>query len=67
MPLLDHFTVVGPNGTHDCLVLELLGPSVSEVAERFGRLPPDIAKSTAYQALLGIDFLSRQKIAHGGE
>ncbi|KAI1167962.1 kinase-like protein [Nemania serpens] len=65
VPLLDHFTVVGPNGTHDCLVLELLGPSVSEVAERFGRLPPDIAKSTAYQALLGIDFLSRQKIAHG--
>lgn len=67
VPLLDHFTVVGPNGMHECLVHELLGPTVSEVAECFRRLPPDIAKSTAYQALLGIDFLSRHKIAHGGE
>lgn len=68
--MLDHFTVDGPNGIHDCLVLELLGPSASDVIESLysdGRLPADLAKSTAYQALLGIDFLSSQKIGHGGE
>ncbi|KAH8158804.1 hypothetical protein CIB48_g9450 [Xylaria polymorpha] len=66
--MLDHFTVDGPNGIHDCLVLELLGPSASDVIESLysdGRLPADLAKSTAYQALLGIDFLSSQKIGHG--
>jgi len=32
--LLDHFTCVGPNGEHDCLVLEPMGPSVRVI---FGR------------------------------
>ncbi|GAW13039.1 hypothetical protein ANO14919_024170 [Xylariales sp. No.14919] len=66
--MLDHFTVDGPNGIHDCLVLELLGPSVPDVIESLysdGRLPAGLAKSTAYQALLGIDFLSSHKIGHG--
>jgi hypothetical protein len=27
------FILAGPNGTHDCLVLELLGPSVADVVE----------------------------------
>ncbi|KAI0966139.1 kinase-like domain-containing protein [Xylaria arbuscula] len=31
--MLDHFTVDGPNGIHNCLVLELLGPSVPDVIE----------------------------------
>ncbi|KAI0502815.1 kinase-like domain-containing protein [Xylaria bambusicola] len=68
MRMLDHFTVDGPNGIHDCLVLELLGPSVPDVIESLysdGRLPADFAKSTAYQALLGIDYLSSHKIGHG--
>ncbi|PYH31167.1 serine protein kinase [Aspergillus neoniger CBS 115656] len=40
--MLDHFDVEGPNGIHPCLVLEMLGPSVSDLVEgRFadGRLP----------------------------
>ncbi|PSR79707.1 hypothetical protein BD289DRAFT_491750, partial [Coniella lustricola] len=28
--MLDQFTLTGPNGTHNCLVLELLGPNVAE-------------------------------------
>ncbi|KAI1173936.1 kinase-like domain-containing protein [Nemania sp. FL0916] len=66
--MLDHFTVDGPNGTHHCLVLELLGPSVPDVLEfhyRDNRLPAGVAKSAAYQALLGVDFLSSHKIGHG--
>lgn len=30
--MLDHFSVEGPNGIHDCLVLELLGPSVYQMS-----------------------------------
>ncbi|KAG6108883.1 hypothetical protein E4U31_007337, partial [Claviceps sp. LM219 group G6] len=28
--MLDDFTLVGPNGTHHCLVLELVGPNVAD-------------------------------------
>ncbi|KAL8779176.1 MAG: hypothetical protein Q9213_007062 [Squamulea squamosa] len=33
--LLDHFEHVGPNGTHSCLVMELLGPDVLSEEEEF--------------------------------
>ncbi|GLB05557.1 hypothetical protein AtubIFM57258_000846 [Aspergillus tubingensis] len=68
MRIIDHFELDGPNGTHRCLVLELLGPSVSDFVEaRFsdGRLPGNIAKSVAKQALLGLSLLHKQQIAHG--
>lgn len=68
--LLDYFTVVGPNGAHNCLVLDLMGPNVPELIEschRDERLPAEIAKRSAYQVLQGLDFLSRHKIGHGGE
>ncbi|RAL17202.1 serine protein kinase [Aspergillus homomorphus CBS 101889] len=68
MHMLDHFDVEGPNGTHRCLVLELLGPSVPDLIEaRFadGRLPGPLARATAKQALLGLDLLHDQGIAHG--
>ncbi|PYI03357.1 kinase-like protein [Aspergillus sclerotiicarbonarius CBS 121057] len=68
MRLLDHFDLDSPNGTHRCLVLELLGPSVPDMIEaRFtdGRLPGNLAKAIAKQALLGLDLLHEQKIAHG--
>ena len=67
--MLDYFTLVGPNGTHDCLVLELLGPSVADVVESYykdDRLPARLAKSFANQALQGLDFLARHGIGHGG-
>ncbi|KAI0879378.1 kinase-like domain-containing protein [Hypoxylon argillaceum] len=48
--MLDHFSCI---------------PDVIESLYSDGRLPADLAKSTAYQALLGIDFLSRHKIGHG--
>ncbi|CCE27258.1 related to dis1-suppressing protein kinase dsk1 [Claviceps purpurea 20.1] len=66
--LLDHFTLVGPNGTHNCLVLELVGPGVQElVLERFKdyRLPSRLAKVFVKQALQGLDFLAANNIGHG--
>ncbi|KAM0425740.1 hypothetical protein ACHAPT_008988 [Fusarium lateritium] len=54
--LLDEFEHTGPNGTHRCLVLEPMGPSVNTMVEelpqfkprKWGvkiRYPPQIAKS----------------------
>ncbi|CAK48152.1 hypothetical protein CBS115989_1948 [Aspergillus niger] len=66
--ILNHFDIEGPNGIHSCLVLEMLGSSVSDlVEERFadGRLPGHIAKSAAKQAMMGLNSLHRRKIAHG--
>ncbi|KZF25835.1 kinase-like protein [Xylona heveae TC161] len=68
LSMMNHFHLNGPNGTHNCLVLELLGPSVAELVERRysdERLPGALAKSIARQALLGLDCLHEHKIAHG--
>ena len=69
MRMFDHFDLEGPNGTHKCFALELLGPSVPDMAERYRdyRLPGGIAKAIAKQALSGLDALHQEKIAHGGE
>ncbi|KAG6047301.1 hypothetical protein E4U39_000588 [Claviceps sp. Clav50 group G5] len=66
--MLDHFTLVGPNGTHTCLVLELVGPNVAEFVEHYGlyrRLPAKLAKLFARQTLQGLDFLAANDIGHG--
>ena len=69
MAMLDHFQLDGPNGTHDCLVLKLLGPSVLDLLDarfRDERIPGKLAKTIAKQALLGLDYLHQQEIGHGG-
>lgn len=67
--LLDHFEHPGPNGMHPCLVLEVLGCSVKDRAERFrdGRYPGHVARRIATQALQGLEFLHQQGVAHGGK
>jgi serine/threonine-protein kinase SRPK3 len=67
--MLDHFQFNGPNGTHSCVVLELLGPSVPDLLDarfRGERLPGNLTKNIGKQALLGLDYLHQQKIGHGG-
>jgi serine/threonine-protein kinase SRPK3 len=69
MTMQDSFQISGPNGTHDCLVLELLGPIVADILDThsgMGRLPGTLAKTIAKQALLGLCFLHEQGIAHAG-
>lgn len=70
MKMHDQFQTDGPNGTHDCLVLELLGPSVANILNPFSgikRLPGPVAKRVVKQALLGLQFLHEHGIAHGGK
>jgi hypothetical protein len=68
--MLDHFHCEGPNGRHDCTVLELLGPSVAVlVRDRCvgDRLPGRLARRFASDALEGLAVLHQAGIAHGGK
>lgn len=68
--LLDEFVHSGPNGLHACLILELLGPSVSTYVEERcpnGRMPGMLAKEVSRQALLGLECLHHLGISHGGK
>ncbi|KEQ93398.1 hypothetical protein AUEXF2481DRAFT_31413 [Aureobasidium subglaciale EXF-2481] len=66
--LFDAFKHVGPNGTHDCLILELLGPSIPTLIEaRYSdrRLPGKIATKLCKETSLALDILHKQGIGHG--
>lgn len=69
MMMKDFFEISGPNGRHECLVLELLGPSVADYLDAHSideRLPGEMAKRVVKQTLLGLAFLHERGIAHGG-
>lgn len=65
----DHFQLVGPNGLHECHVLDMLGPCLPDALEQMfrpQRLPGWLAKRIAKQTLLGLDYLHQRGISHGG-
>jgi serine/threonine-protein kinase SRPK3 len=68
--LLDDFLVDGPNGTHSCIVTELLGPSAAELKDARnpmgGRLPRAWSKALAKQLLSAVSSLHAQGIGPGG-
>ncbi|KAJ5240623.1 uncharacterized protein N7469_002214 [Penicillium citrinum] len=66
--LLDNFELKSPNGCHQCLVFELLGPNVPDTIDAHfpsGRLPGKLAKAIAKQSLIGLDVLHQSGIGHG--
>ncbi|KAF2157318.1 kinase-like protein [Myriangium duriaei CBS 260.36] len=66
--LHDSFQQRSPNGLHDCLVLDLTGPSVQGFIGHHiedGRLPGKQAKLVARQALQALACLHEQNIGHG--
>ncbi|KAF5671132.1 CMGC SRPK kinase [Fusarium denticulatum] len=66
--MLDSFTVIGPNGSHDCLVLQIVGPNVSDIIVSHcgeDRLPSRAARSISRQVLQGLDYLASNGIGHG--
>lgn len=65
MHVIDDFNLEGPNGTHRCLVFELLGPSVPDMVDAHfpdGRLPGKLVKAIAKQVVFGLEFLHQEKL-----
>lgn len=70
--LLDSFVHEGPNGSHQCLVLELLGPSVDYLLENdFNepgeRMERDTILRITKQLLEGLAFVHSAGYAQGGK
>jgi serine/threonine protein kinase len=64
-PLLDHFSITGPNGTHSCLVFEVLGPSIASLRgyNSETKIEPGIARKLARQVAEGVARLHATKVA----
>ncbi|KFY86618.1 hypothetical protein V500_07511 [Pseudogymnoascus sp. VKM F-4518 (FW-2643)] len=67
--LLAWFHHEGPNGIHNCLVTELLGPSISGILKvnkgAGGFLAPDTMLRASRQLLEGIEFAHQAGFVHG--
>ena len=64
--LLDHFELQGPNGTHLCLVSEVLGPSIACLIGKDLQLRGSVARKVARQLAEAVTFLHSQGVCHGG-
>lgn len=58
---LDHFRHKGPNGTHVCMVFEVLGENLLGLIKRHQNkgVPMLLVKQIAKQILLGLDYMHR--------
>ncbi|KAK2460726.1 hypothetical protein APHAL10511_007196 [Amanita phalloides] len=58
---LDHFRHKGPNGTHVCMVFEVLGENLLGLIRRHQNkgVPMHLVKQIAKQVLLGLDYMHR--------
>ncbi|TFK63185.1 kinase-like protein [Pluteus cervinus] len=58
---LDHFRHKGPNGTHVCMVFEVLGENLLGLIKRHQNkgVPMYLVKQIAKQILLGLDYMHR--------
>jgi serine/threonine protein kinase len=65
-PIEEHFWIDGPNGRHLCLVVEVLGPSISYSLKGIGFDNPDILTDLCYQATQALKYLHDREICHGG-
>lgn len=68
--LLESFQISGSNGTHNCLVTELVGPSIARVLRAcsiFGEtLRPDTVLRASRRILQAVDFAHQAGVVHGG-
>ncbi|KNZ73105.1 Protein kinase dsk1 [Termitomyces sp. J132] len=58
---LDHFRHKGPNGTHVCMVFEVLGENLLGLIKRHQNkgVPMPLVRQIAKQVLLGLDYMHR--------
>lgn len=65
--LQDTFTVRGPNGLHQCLVFDSVGPSVKRFADGQHQLSRLMARNAGRQIAEGVAHLHSTGIGHGGK
>ncbi|CAG8458154.1 9679_t:CDS:2, partial [Acaulospora colombiana] len=60
--LLDHFHHSGPNGTHVCMVFEVLGENLLSLIKRYNHrgVPAHLVKQITKQVLMGLDYMHRE-------
>ncbi|KHN94389.1 serine/threonine-protein kinase SRPK2 [Metarhizium album ARSEF 1941] len=60
--LLDSFEHKGPNGTHVCMVFEVLGENLLGLIKRWCHrgIPMPLVKQITKQVLMGLDYLHRE-------
>lgn len=64
----DSFSIRGPNGDHQCVVLPVLGPCVSPgLWVRMGKDPGPTLRKMAHQTAQAMRFLHENGLCHGGE
>ncbi|KAF8465485.1 kinase-like domain-containing protein [Kalaharituber pfeilii] len=78
--LKETFTISGPNGAHLCLILELMGPTLTDMVSRDPRYrfpredgsgwrycyPIPASKEICRQLLCALDYIHKQGFTHGG-
>jgi Protein kinase domain len=62
----EYFRIKGPNGSHICLVLDILGPSVLQIQEKVKQLRGRAAQKVAWQTTQGLAYLHSEGVCHGG-
>jgi serine/threonine protein kinase len=66
--MLDHFMHDGPNGRHQCIVEEALGPSLASYVGFVWDeevIPADIVRQLVGQIALGVEYLHKRNVVHG--
>lgn len=61
---LDHFWMDGPNGTHLCFVMPLLGPNLEDAAQRYRHEAAPLMR-ICYQMVQAMSFLHSNGVCHG--
>ena len=69
LPILDRFSIHGPNGTHPCFVTAPARCSLSyaKEASRFWLFQLSVARSLAAQLAMSVAYIHKQGLVHGGE
>lgn len=65
--LHNHFTIIGPYGSHRCLVLSVLGPTIKQLQRSKVKLEMGVVRDAARQIADGLAHLHRAGVCHGGE
>lgn len=67
LDVYSQFLLEGPNGSHQCIVSEFLGPSIYCALDELGRssISSRVVRRLAFQAVCGLSFIHRCGVTHG--